>query len=223
MDSGFSDQPNHSMIATCGNDMLVKLWSIDDGKLLQELKGHRSHVYNVAFSIDGTSLVSADLKGHLKAWDIKGDYSMRDIARVEALHKYDPTFRADIGGARSIAFRSDGAQLAIGGITNVTNAFAGIGEIAVALVDWNQSTVVQLLESKEKTRGVAWGLAHHPKGHWIGLAGGGGGWLYFWKGDEANEFFKFKLKNDGRGMSLSEDHQRLAIAHADAHLRIYRL
>ncbi len=79
-------------------------------------------------SIDGTSLVSADLKGHLKAWDIKGDYSMRDIARVEALHKYDPTFRADIGGARSIAFRSDGAQLAIGGITNVTNAFAGIGE-----------------------------------------------------------------------------------------------
>ncbi len=216
--------PDNSTIATCGNDSLVKLWSIDDGKLIHQLKGHQSHVYNVAFSIDGTNLVSIDLKGHLKAWEVKPDFAMRDIVRVETLHKYDPTFRADIGGARSIAFRSDGLQLAIGGITNVTNAFAGIGEIVVALVDWKQGTVEQLLEAKEKTRGVAWGVAHHPSGHWFGLAGGGGGgWLYYWKGNEANEFFKFKLKSDGRGMALADDHQRLAIAHSDAHLRLYRL
>jgi WD40 repeat protein len=216
--------PDHSTIATCGNDLLVKLWSIEDGKLIHELQGHQSHVYNVAFTIDGLSLVSFDLKGYLKAWDVKSDFAVRDIAKVEALHKYDPTFRADIGGARSIAFKPDGELLAIGGITNVTNAFAGLGDIAVALVDWKQGKVVQLLEAKEKTRGLAWGIAYHPQGHWIGLAGGGGGgWLYFWKGNETNEFFKLKLKNDGRGLSLADDHQRLAIAHADAYLRIYSL
>ncbi len=216
--------PDNSTVATCGNDMLVKLWNVEDGTLIRELKGHQSHVYNVAFSPDGTMLISFDLKGNLKSWDLSGDFTTRDIAKIESLTKYDTTFRADIGGARCIAFRPDGTQLAIGGITNVTNAFAGIGEIAVALVDWKQGSVTQLLEAKEKTRGVAWGIAYHPDGYWIGLAGGGGGgWLYYWKGNEANEFFKFKLKNDGRGMSLADDHQRVAVAHADAHLRIYRL
>ncbi len=216
--------PDSTTIATCGNDLLVKLWSIEDGTLIRELKGHQSHVYNVSFTPDGTSLVSFDLKGNLKAWDVSNDFAMRDVAKIESLHKYDTQFRADIGGARCLAFRPDGTQLAIGGITNVTNAFAGIGEIAIALVDWNLETFTRLLEAKEKTRGAAWGVAYHPDGHWIALTGGGGGgWLYYWKGDEANEFFKFKLKNDGRGMSLAADHQRLAIAHADAHLRIYRL
>ncbi|MEQ1826009.1 MAG: hypothetical protein ABL921_08675 [Pirellula sp.] len=216
--------PDCAIIATCGNDLMVKLWNAVDGTLIRELRGHQSHVYNAAFTPDGSSLVSFDLKGNLKAWDINQEFTMRDIARIESLHKYDPTFRADIGGARCIAFRPDGTQLAIGGITNVTNAFAGIGDIAIAVVDWKQGSVAQLLEAKEKIRGVAWGIAYHPDGHWIASAGGGGGgWLYYWKGNEANEFFKFKLKNDGRGMSLAVDHQRLAIAHADAHLRIYRL
>ena len=59
----------------------------------------------------------------------------RAVTRVEALHKYDTTFRADIGGARCIAFSSDGERLALGGITNVTNAFAGVGEAVVAMVE----------------------------------------------------------------------------------------
>ncbi len=219
-----SISPDGAMIATCGNDRLVKIWNTGDGTLVRELKGHESHVYNVCFTPDGKSLVSCDLKGILKAWDVGNDSALRDIATIEALHKYDTTFRADIGGARSIGFRPDGTQLAIGGITNVTNAFAGIGEIAVALLDWKQGTLVQMLEAKEKTRGLAWGIAYHPDEYWIGLSGGGGGgWLYYWKGDEANEFFKFKLKYEGRGMSLAPDNQRLAVAHADAHLRLYRI
>ena len=219
-----SISPDGETIATCGNDRLVKLWNVDDGKLIRELKGHESHVYNVGFTPDGKVLVSCDLKGVLKAWDLLNDSAMRDIAKIEALHKYDTTFRADIGGARCIGFRPDGVQLAIGGMTNVSNAFAGVGEIAVALVDWKEGTLVQLLESKEKNRGAAWGVAYHPDGFWIGLAGGGGGgWLYYWKGDVTNEFFKLKLKSEGRGMSLAADNQRIAVAHADSYLRIYRI
>jgi len=219
-----SISPDGATIATCGNDGLVKLWNANDGKQIRELKGHESHVYNVGFTPDGKTLVSCDLKGFLKSWDVSNDLAARDIAKIEALHKYDTTFRADIGGARCIGFRPDGTQLAIGGMTNVTNAFAGVGEIAVGLLDWNQGKLIQLLEAKEKIRGVAWGVAFHPDGFWIALAGGGGGgWLYYWKGDTANEFYKFKLKNEGRGMSLSADNQRLAVAHADSHLRIYRI
>src|SRR5262249_38151544 len=54
--------PNGQTLATCGNDQLVKLWSVADGKPLGEFAGHASHVYNVAFHPGGKSLVSADLK-----------------------------------------------------------------------------------------------------------------------------------------------------------------
>ena len=216
--------PDGQRIATCGNDKLVKVWDAAEGKLVAELAGHSSHVYNVAFHPSGTTLVSCDLKGGLKEWDVATGTLKRDLAAAAALYKYDTSFRADIGGARSIAYRTDGNQLALGGITNVTNAFAGIGEIMIVLVEMNEGKVALQLEAKDKIRGTAWGVAHHPDGFWIGLSGGGGGgWLYFWKGDTANEFFKLKLPSDGRDMALSPDKTRVAVAHADGNLRLYAL
>lgn len=148
----------------------------------------------------------------------------QDLTHLEILHKYDDTFRADIGGARCMAFSRDGKSLAIGGITKVTNAFAGVGDAIVALVDAGDGKVVAQYAPKESVRGTAWGIAQHPEGFWVGLTGGGGGgWFYFWRGEETDEFFKFKLKNDGRGMSLSPDARHLAVAHADQHLRVYAL
>lgn len=215
--------PNGAYIATCGNDLLVKLWDAASGELIRDFAGHQSHVYNVIFSPDSTTMYSCDLKGIVKAWTVQSGEA-RDLATVEALHKYDTTFRADIGGARSIALRSDGSQLALGGITNVTNAFAGVGEIAVALVDVADGKIALQLESKDKTKGATWGIDHHPNGFWIGLTGGqGGGWFFFWKGDEQHEFFKYKLKSAGRGMSVSPDFTQVAVAHSDRHLRTYAM
>lgn len=215
--------PGGEYIATCGNDLLVKVWNAVDGSLLRQFAGHKSHVYNLIFLGDANSLVSCDLKGTVITWTFDSD-EPRELLTVEALHKYDEGFRADIGGARSIALRTDGAQLALGGITNVTNAFAGVGEIAVALVGLAEAKLDRLLESKEKTQGTVWGIAHHPDGFWIGLSGGGGGgWLWFWREDSNQEFFKLRLKSDGRGMSIAPDRTQIAVAHADAHLRTYAL
>ncbi|HZN34820.1 MAG TPA: hypothetical protein VFB80_13420 [Pirellulaceae bacterium] len=221
--------PDGQLLATCGNDNLVKLWDAADGKVIGTLAGHAAHVYNVAFHPSGQTLASCDLKGGLKEWDVGAGTLKRDLAAAAALYKYDNTFRADIGGARSMAYRTDGAQLAVGGITNVSNAFAGIGHAAIVLIDLAaegkpEGKVALQLEAKEKPNGVAWGLAHHPDGFWIGLTGGGGGgWLYFWKGDAASEFHKLKLPSDGRGLSLSPQADRVAVAHADGNLRIFAL
>ena len=209
-------------MATCGNDLLVKLWNADDGALLQEFTGNKSHVYNLAFSSDSKSLISCDHKGAVISWSLDSG-KPRELVTVEALHKYDKTFRADIGGARGIALRSDGAQVGLGGITNVTNAFAGVGEVAIALVNLSDGKLERVMQSKDKQRGSIWGVAHHPDAFWIGLCGGSGGWLFFWKDDAENEFHKLKLKSDGRGMSVSPDQTQLAVAHADRHLRSYTL
>jgi WD40 repeat protein len=174
--------PDGARIATCGNDNLVKLWDAANGKLLADLSGHTSHVYNVAFNPTGETLVSCDLKGVVKEWDVSSGALHRDLTPATALYKYDTSFRADIGGARSLAFSTDGKWLALGGITNVTNAFAGIGHALIALIDMDSGKVAQQLEAKDKVNGTAWGVAYHPAGFWLTLTGGGGGgWLYFFQ------------------------------------------
>lgn len=212
------------LIATCGNDNLVKLWNAADGKPLRELKGHECHVYNVAFHPDGKSLVSCDLKGNFKHWELATGKALRDF-KAEALHKYDTTFRADIGGARSLAFSLDGKSLGAGGITNVSNAFAGIGNPAMAEIEWESGKLKMLHTSKEAGNGVVWGLAPHADGFWIGCSGSrsAGGGIFFWKPDAAPEFFKLKLPDTGRDMSLHPDGVQLAVAHADGNVRIYRM
>ena len=219
--------------------------------MLKTFTGHESHVYNVAFSPSGDRLVSCDLKGFVKRWDLpaaatpeatdpaeaeakpdaategeaaKPPTGGEELVHLEMLHKYDPTFRADIGGARCMAFSADGKRLAIGGITKVTNAFAGIGDAVVALVDMAERKLIVQYTPSKKVQGTAWGVAPHPAGFWIGLTGGGGGgWFYFWRGEEAGEFFQFKLKAVARGMSLSPDGTQIAVAHSDRHLRFYSL
>jgi len=238
--------PDGRRVATCGNDRQVRLWDTETAEQVSEWAGHQSHVYNVVFSSAGDRLFSCDHKGFVKIWQLesvesaagqagkeKGDANEDqataeekpvDLVRVENLHKYDTTFRADIGGARCMTLSQDGSRLAIGGITNVTNAFAGVGDALVAVVDIVSGEMVIEYAPKKKVRGTAWGVAHHPEGFWIGLAGGGGGgWFYFWRGEKSEEFFKLKLKNDGRGMSLSPDASQVAVAHADQFLRLYAL
>ncbi len=181
--------PDGKTLASCGNDHLVKLWSIPDGKLLRELTGHACHVYNVAFHPDGKHLVSADLKGVIKVWDVaKGEPERELDAKV--LYKYDPGFLADIGGVRSMAFSPDGTLLACAGITDVSNAFAGVGNPLVVLFDWKNGKPKQLLRPKTPFQGTAWGVVIHPSGFIAAAGGGNGGILWFWKADNCAGFLQ---------------------------------
>ena len=208
------------LLATVGNDHLVKLWSLQSGEPLGVLEGHESHIYCVLFHPDGESLVSADLKGVIRHWEIDSGKLVRKLD-ASAIHKYDGGFRADCGGVRGMAFRADGGHLACAGISNVTNAFAGVGNPMVVRIDWKTGKVLRKHGQKAKPRGVAWGVAFHPQGFLIAASGGGGGgFLLFWKEDSDEEFFQLKLPNTARDLSAHPDGLRVATAHHDRHLRI---
>ena len=215
--------PDHSLVATVGNDLLVKLWKMTDGTLVREMSGHESHVYNVAFHPDGKHLVTGDLKCNLIRWDVATGKQVRKWT-VGALYKYDKTFLADIGGFRGLTFSRDGRLLACSGITNVTNAFACVGNPAVVVFDWKTGKEKIQHLSKGNFRGVAWGVALHPQGFTIGAAGGpGGGALLFWKSDQKHEFHQLKMKDTARDLDMSPDGLHLATAHYDGHLRISKM
>lgn len=215
--------PDGTLIATAGNDRMVRLWNAADGALVRELAGHESHVYNLAFHPSGTQLVSGDLKGGLRQWDVATGAEVRKLD-ASRLWKYDPGFAADIGGVRSIAFNREGSLLACGGITDVSNAFAGVGNPAVVLFDWESGSPKLVHLSKENLQGVVWGLAFHPDGFLIGATGGGGGGsLLFWRPDAEREFHRLALPATSCDLALHPNSRQLAVAHYDKKLRLYEM
>ena len=105
----------------------------------------------------------------------------------------------------------------------VTHAFAGIGNPAVVLLDWETGRQARMLTTAKNLRGVGWGLNFHPGGFLVGVMGGNGGFLLFWKADADDEFHQLKLKQDARGLDLRPDGMQLAVAHYDNRLRTYDL
>ncbi len=212
--------PDGSLLASGGNDNQVKLWSTADGNLVRVLPGHACHVYNVAFHPGGQFLASADLKGTIKVWDVlKGTFE-RDLD-LKILHKYDESFRADHGGARGMAFNADGSVLACAGITEVSNAFAGVGKPLIVQFDWQSGKQKLLQRPRENFQGTMWAVAFHPAGFVVGAGAGNGGFLWFWKPDQAQDFFALKLPANVRDLALHPDGRRMATAGADGALRIY--
>jgi WD40 repeat protein len=212
--------PNGRLLATCGNDNLVRLWNPVDGTPIRTLEGHICHVYNVGFHPGGQFLVSGDLRGIVKQWDLARGTEVRSFD-AGVLFRHDNNFRADIGGVRSMAFNADGSLLACSGITDVSNAFAGIGRPVVVLFDWRTGTRRQLLRPAGNFNGTAWGVGFHPSGFIAGVGGGNGGALWFWRPDQPQSFHTLNLPNNARDLHLHPDGRRLAIAFFDGVVRIY--
>lgn len=61
-------------------DPVVLLFDVANGKQTQELKGHVTTIYSVAFSADGKSLVSADSDGIARLWDVKAGKLIRKFS-----------------------------------------------------------------------------------------------------------------------------------------------
>ncbi len=214
--------PDGTKLASVGNDLIVKLWNIADGKLVRELKGHESYVYNAAFHPNGKTLVTGDLYGNLFDWDWTTGEKKR-AWKAETLTKYDKGFYAQIGGFRGMVFSPDGTQLVCSGITNVSNAFAGIGNPSVVIFDYAKGEQVIEHLSKGPLKGVAWNVALHPEKVIVSSTGGSGGNLLFWKPGEKETFHQLKMPSDVRDFALSPNGQHLAAAHANHHLSICKL
>ncbi len=205
--------------------MLVKVWNVADGKLLHEFAGHKRHVYGADFHPHGKHVVSQDLMGEIFVWDLE---SGKESRRVDGsvMTGYDNKFAADMGGARDMQFRSDGGQWASAGITKVTNSFAGIQVPIIVLFDWESGKETKQLKSADdNVKVIAWGVKYHSDGFVLGGIAdrSGKGEVWFYRPEDDKPFHTMKLPSAARGMDLLSDNRRIAIAHADGHLRLYRM
>ncbi|GFY93763.1 WD-40 repeat family protein [Actinidia rufa] len=67
-----TNNPNKQLLlASASFDTTVKLWDVDQGRLICSLNGHRGPVYSVAFGPNGEYLVSGSLDKSMHIWSLK--------------------------------------------------------------------------------------------------------------------------------------------------------
>jgi WD40 repeat protein len=216
-----SISPDRQFVATSGNDNMVRIWSVVDGSLVKELAGHARHVYNVAFDPTGKHLVSGDLMGVLKQWNVATWNLVRDLDG-KILTTFDKTFVADCGGIRGIDFSADGKTLVVSGISEVSNAFAGIGKPTAVAFNMDSGERQKVMLPKDNFDGTLWGVRYDPAGQFIvGVGGGGSGGMWFWKPGEDKSFHFVKMPAVAYDVSFHPDGLRLAVAFYDNTIRLY--
>jgi WD40 repeat protein len=185
--------PDGNRLVSCGDDMQVKLWDTDSGKLVRTFAGHASrtpqgHVtalYTIAVGPDSKHIASGDRHGTVIVWETDtGKVAQR--FEVPTLYTYDPRQRKrSIGGIRSLAFSRDSNLLAVGGIGQVENVDGLGGPAHVEVWDWNKPAL-RFAAGAQGHKAIINALLWHPTDPWLIGAGGGsdGGLLAFWKTDK---------------------------------------
>jgi WD40 repeat protein len=211
---GLTISADGRLAATCGNDRHVRVWTTGEGKLCHEFLCHAIDVFAVAFHPEGRSLVSGDLKGTLKHWDLESARAVRTLD-AQVLYKYDKI--QDVGGVRALRFDREGQVLACVGCTP-KNGGSLLGTPTILLFDWQKGELAQTIKVGSDLDGLVYDLAWHPDGFVMAVTSGnpGTGKFFFVQPAAAQPFFVSTKMPNCQALDAHPDGRRLVVSATNA-------
>ncbi len=103
-DLGFS--PDGACLAAVGRDKMVRMWKVEDWKLMTESPGHTDWIRSLSFRADGKLLATAGSDRTVRLWSVGQDHALK-LDRVMSNHT---------GTVRCVVFSPDGDFLATGAL-----------------------------------------------------------------------------------------------------------
>ena len=68
--SGVAIDHTGKMLATVGDDHILRIWNLEDGKVLYRLAAHTDWIKAVAFHPDGKAVATAGNDRRIRIWDL---------------------------------------------------------------------------------------------------------------------------------------------------------
>ncbi len=199
-------------LATCGRDHRLCIWSLADGKKVAAIDA-KEDVYSIVFTPDGKSLISGDLKGVIKHWDVATGKLTRTLD-ARAMFVVDRL--NEVGGVRCLRFDPAGATLLAGGATPKNGGFVEATPLLMVF-DWATGKAKQSLPLGKANEGFVFDLHCHADGFVMGIVNGppGQGRLFYLKLGDAQPFFTQNYVNP-QCLSLHPSGNRLLVLATNA-------
>jgi len=197
------------LIATAGRDQMVRVWSCSDGKLLHEFAGHEYDIYSVAMHPEGKAVVSGDLMGNLKHWDLESGKLARE-ARLEKMHFYDRI--QDVCGLRILQSHECGKKLLCAG-NEPTRAGRSFGIPTLRQLNWDKLEEKKLHQFGPDKNGFIFDLHWHADGYFMIVTSGppGAGMFLFQRPEEQEPFFTYTKLYNTHSMAPHPDGRRFVV------------
>ncbi|MBI3469195.1 MAG: hypothetical protein HY000_39835 [Planctomycetes bacterium] len=194
-------------MAPCGAGTLPR--SAAGGTKRLELVGHGEDVFCVVFHPDARSLVSGDMKGVVKHWDLETGTCMRDLD-ASVLFKLDRL--QDVGGVRCLAFDPNGTMLACGGTRPKVGANVQ-GNPTILLFDWHTGMLKHEPQLGGEGDGFVYDMHFHPDGFLMAVTSGnpGQGKFLFIRPRDKDPFFVTTKMPNCHSLAVHPNGLRLAV------------
>ncbi|MEK6261964.1 MAG: hypothetical protein AABP62_25475 [Planctomycetota bacterium] len=231
--------PNGKLLATCGIDRAVRVWSATDGSKLHEFSVPEWETLSVTFAPDDGSILAGDLSGKVRQWELASGKLTREFD-ASSLHKADRL--QEIGGARHLLFvevpnvaqpetidkPKDGApssplaprpsplatsyKLLCAG-TKPKNGGNVQGLPTVLVFDWTSGQLEKSIELGKEGDVYVTDLAFHPAGFLMATVSGnpGAGKLVFRRLEDDAAFFETTKMPNCHSVTLHPLHHKFAV------------
>jgi WD40 repeat protein len=114
------------------------VWDASTGVELKELKGHTSSVYSVAFSSDGTRIVSGSDDNSVRVWDASTGVELKEL-------------KGHASSVYSVAFSSDGTRIVSGSRDNSVQVWdASTGILSDIIFAWHLADLNWIISYQEQ-------------------------------------------------------------------------